>query len=54
MIGSDVTELIHGFAIARTLETTEAELMRTVFAHPTLSEAMHEAVLDAYGRALHH
>ncbi len=52
MIGSEVTELIHGFAIARTLETTEAELMRTVFAHPTLSEAMHEAVLDAYGRAL--
>jgi dihydrolipoamide dehydrogenase len=52
MIGSEVTELIHGFAIARTLETTEAELMKTVFAHPTLSEAMHESVLDAYGRAL--
>ncbi len=52
MIGSEVTELIQGFAIARSLETTEAELMRTVFAHPTLSEAMHEAVLDAYGRAL--
>jgi dihydrolipoamide dehydrogenase len=54
MIGSEVTELIQGFAIARTLETTEAELMRTVFAHPTLSESMHEAVLDAYGRALNH
>jgi dihydrolipoamide dehydrogenase len=53
MIGAEVTELIQGFAIARSLETTEAELMRTVFAHPTLSEAMHEAVLDAYGRALH-
>ncbi len=52
MIGSEVTELIQGFAIARTLETTEAELMKTVFAHPTLSEAMHESVLDAYGRAL--
>ena len=52
MIGSEVTELIQGFAIARTLETTEAELMQTVFAHPTLSEAMHESVLDAYGRAL--
>jgi len=52
MIGSEVTELIQGFAIARSLETTEAELMRTVFAHPTLSESMHEAVLDAYGRAL--
>jgi dihydrolipoamide dehydrogenase len=52
MIGAEVTELIQGFAIARSLETTEAELMRTVFAHPTLSEAMHEAVLDAYGRAL--
>ena len=54
MIGSEVTELIAGFAIARTLETTETELMRTVFAHPTLSESMHEAVLDAYGRALNH
>jgi dihydrolipoamide dehydrogenase len=52
MIGGEVTELIQGFAIARSLETTEAELMRTVFAHPTLSEAMHEAVLGAYGRAL--
>jgi dihydrolipoamide dehydrogenase len=52
MIGADVTELIQGFAIARALETTEAELMRTVFPHPTLSEAMHEAVLGAYGRAL--
>ena len=53
MIGAEVTELIQGYAIARTLETTEAELMRTIFPHPTISEAMHEAVLDAYGRALH-
>ena len=53
MIGAEVTELIQGFAIARTLESTEAELMRTVFPHPTLSEMMHEAVLDAYGRAIH-
>ena len=53
MIGPEVTELIQGFVIGRTLETTEAELMQTVFAHPTLSEAMHESVLDAYGRAIH-
>ncbi|MCY4038446.1 MAG: dihydrolipoyl dehydrogenase [Hyphomicrobiales bacterium] len=53
MIGAEVTELIQGYAIARTLESTEAELMRTVFPHPTLSEMMHESVLDAYGHALH-
>jgi len=53
MIGAEVTELIQGFGIARTLETTEAELMATVFAHPTLSEMMHESVLDAHGRAIH-
>ena len=53
MVGAEVTELIQGFAIARGLEATEAELIQTVFAHPTLSEAMHEAVLGAYGRALH-
>jgi len=53
MIGAEVTELIQGFSIARTLETTEAELMHTVFPHPTLSEMMHESVLDAYGRAIH-
>ena len=53
MIGAEVTELIQGYAIARTLETTEAELMNAVFPHPTLSEMMHESVLDAYGRALH-
>ena len=53
MIGAEVTELIQGFAIARQLETTEAELMQTVFPHPTLSEMMHEAVLDAYGRTIH-
>ena len=53
MIGAEVTELIQGFVIAKTLETTEEELMQTVFAHPTLSEAMHESVLDAYGKALH-
>ncbi|BAE51125.1 dihydrolipoyl dehydrogenase [Paramagnetospirillum magneticum] len=53
MIGAEVTELIQGYVVAKTLETTEAELMHTVFAHPTLSEMMHESVLDAYGRAVH-
>ncbi len=53
MIGAEVTELIQGYTIARTLETTEAELMHTIFPHPTLSETMHESVLDAYGRAIH-
>ncbi|HWW64360.1 MAG TPA: dihydrolipoyl dehydrogenase [Sphingomonadaceae bacterium] len=53
MVGAEVTELIQGFVIARQLETTEAELMQTIFAHPTLSEMMHESVLSAYGRALH-
>ena len=53
MVGPEVTELIQGYAIARTLEATEAELMQTIFPHPTLSEAMHESVLDAYGRAIH-
>jgi dihydrolipoamide dehydrogenase len=53
MIGAEVTEMIQGYAIARTLETTEAELMHTVFPHPTVSETMHEAVLSAYGRAIH-
>jgi len=53
MVGAEVTELIQGYAIAKTLETTESELMATVFPHPTLSEMMHESVLDAYGRAIH-
>ncbi len=53
MVGAEVTELIQGYTIAKTLETTEAELMGTVFPHPTLSEMMHEAVLDAYGQTLH-
>ncbi|SDE94651.1 dihydrolipoyl dehydrogenase [Rhodospira trueperi] len=53
MIGAEVTELIQGYAVAMTLETTEAELMHTVFPHPTLSEMMHESVLDAHGRAVH-
>ena len=53
MIGEGVTELIQGFAIAITLETTEQELMETVFPHPTLSEAMHESVLQAFGRPIH-
>jgi dihydrolipoamide dehydrogenase len=52
MVGAEVTELIQGYVVAMNLETTEEELMRTVFPHPTLSEAMHEAVLDAYGRVL--
>ena len=54
MVGAEVTELIQGYAVARQLETTEAELMHTIFPHPTLSEMMHESVLDAYGRALHY
>ncbi len=53
MIGAEVTELIQGYSIAKTLETTEVELMATVFPHPTLSEMMHESVLAAYGRTLH-
>jgi len=53
MVGAEVTELIQGFVVAMGLETTEAELMHTVFPHPTLSEMMHESVLDAYGRAVH-
>ena len=53
MVGAEVTELIQGYVVGRTLETTEVELMNTVFPHPTLSEMMHEAVLDAYGRMLH-
>lgn len=53
MIGAEVTELIQGFGIAKSLETTEQDLMHTVFPHPTLSEMMHEAVLDAYDKAVH-
>ncbi len=53
MVGPEVTEMIQGYGIARTLESTEAELMHTVFPHPTVSEAMHESVLDAYGRVIH-
>jgi len=53
MIGAEVTELIQGFVVGRQLETTEEDLMNTVFPHPTLSEMMHESVLDAYGRVVH-
>ncbi len=53
MVGAEVTELIQGYVVARTLETTEEDLMHTVFPHPTLSEMMHESVLSAYGRAIH-
>jgi dihydrolipoamide dehydrogenase len=53
MVGAEVTELIQGYVVARTLETTEEDLMRAVFPHPTLSEMMHESVLDAWGRAVH-
>ncbi len=53
MIGAEVTEMIQGFVIGKTLETTETELMQTVFPHPTVSESMHESVLASYGRALH-
>ena len=54
LVGAEVTELIQGYVVARQLETTEAELMNTIFPHPTLSEMMHESVLAAYGRALHY
>jgi dihydrolipoamide dehydrogenase len=54
MVGAEVTELIQGYVVARQLETTEVELQHAVFPHPTLSEMMHESVLDAYGRALHY
>ena len=53
MIGAEVTEMIQGYVVGKTLETTEAELMQTVFPHPTISESMHESVLAAYGRAIH-
>lgn len=53
MIGAEVTELIQGYVVGRTLETTEEDLIHSVFPHPTLSEMMHESVLDAYGRAMH-
>ncbi|MFY9655123.1 MAG: dihydrolipoyl dehydrogenase [Methylocystis sp.] len=53
LFGPEATELIQGFVIAMNLETTEEELMRSIFPHPTLSEAMHESVLDAFGRAIH-
>lgn len=53
MIGAEVTELIQGFCLAKTLEATEQEIMETIFPHPTLSEMMHESTLDAFGRAIH-
>ena len=53
MVGAEVTEMIHGYVVSRQLETTEQDLMNTVFPHPTLSEMMHESVLDAYGKAIH-
>ncbi len=53
MIGAEVTELIQGYTIAKTLETTEQELINTIFAHPTLSEMMHESVLNAYNQTIH-
>ncbi len=54
MVGAEVTELIEGYTVAKQLETTEGELMETIFPHPTLSEMMHESVLAAYGRAIHY
>ena len=53
LVGAEVTELIQGFVIAMNCETTEAELINSIFPHPTLSETMHESVLDAYGRVIH-
>jgi dihydrolipoamide dehydrogenase len=54
MIGAEVTEMIQGFVIAKTLEATEEELIHTIFPHPTLSEMMHESTLDALGRVIHY
>ena len=53
MASAEAAKLIQGYVVARQLETTEAELMETVFPHPTLSEMMHESVLDAYGQVIH-
>jgi dihydrolipoamide dehydrogenase len=53
MIGAEVTEMIQGYVIGKTMEATEAEFMHTIFPHPTLSEMMHESVLDAYGKVIH-
>ena len=53
MVGAEVTELIQGYVLGQKLETTEEDLISTVFPHPTLSEMMHESVLDAYNRAIH-
>jgi len=53
MVGAEVTELIQGYVVAMNLETTEEDLIHSVYPHPTLSETMHESVLDAYGRAIH-
>ena len=53
MIGAEVTELIQGFVVGKTMEATELDFMHTIFAHPTLSEMMHESVLSAYGKAIH-
>ena len=53
MVGAEVTELIQGYVVGQALETTEEDLMHTVFPHPTLSEMMHESVLDAYDRVIH-
>jgi dihydrolipoamide dehydrogenase len=54
MVGAEIAEPIQSYVVARQFGTTEAELMHTVFPHPTLSEMTHESVLDAYGRALHY
>ncbi len=53
LVGAEVTELVQGFVLGKTVEATEADFMHTIFPHPTLSEMMHESVLDAYARALH-
>jgi dihydrolipoamide dehydrogenase len=53
MVGADVSELIQGYVVAKSMEGTELDLLHSIFPHPTLSEMMHESVLDAYGRAIH-
>ena len=53
MVGPEVTEMIQGYVVAMNLETTEEDLMHTIFPHPTLSESMHESVLNAFGKTIH-
>ena len=53
MIGAEVTEMIQGYVVGKTMEATELDFMHTIYPHPTMSEMMHEAVLDAFGKVIH-